>query len=152
MFLYLNQISKKFKSIKDLPAWLKQSISIQDQIKVIRQALGMTQSQLAKRLGYSSNNPVAELENKEIKNPTLETLVKYAETLECHLLLRLVPKKEIKNILTDAADKKAKEIVNLSVGSSALEMQKPNKETIQEEIERVKKDLLEKKRKMIWEK
>ena len=150
--MYLNQISKKFKSMKNIPSWLKQFLSPEEQIKMIRTTLGITQSQLAKKLGYSSNVPVAELENRGKENPTLGTLKKYAHALECELLIRFVPKKDIKDLLDELAEKKAREIVDLSVANSAMELQKPDKETIEIEIERVKRNLIEKKRSSLWEK
>ena len=148
---YINQISKKFKSLKDLPEWLRQFLAPEDQIKMIRTTLGMTQNQLAKKMDFNSNTPIAKLENKEKENPTIETLKKYANALECELLIRFVPKKEIKNLLNELAEKKAQKIVNLSVANSAMELQKPDREIIKMEIERVKKELLEKKKSSIWE-
>ena len=147
---YINQISKKFKSLKDLPEWLKQFLAPEDQIKMIRTSFGMTQNQLAKKIGFSSNVPVTELENKE-KEPTIGTLKKYARALECELLIRFIPKKEIKKLLNELAEKKAHKIVNLSSANSAMELQKPDKETIKAEIERVKKELLEKRKSTLWE-
>jgi len=147
---YLSQISKKFKCLKDLPPWLISVLGIEDQIKLIRTALGITQTQLAKKLGLKSNVPVTRLENKENENPTIETLKKYADALGCQLLVRLVPKKEIEKYLEELAENKANEIVNLSVANSAMELQKPNKEVIKKEIERVKKEILEKKRSILW--
>ena len=151
MSTYTSQISKKFKSLKDLPEWLRQFLAPEDQIKIIRTTLGMTQNQLAKKIGFNSNTPVAKLENKEKENPTIETLKKYAHALECELLIRFVPKKEIKNLLNELAEKKAQKIVNLSVSNSAMELQKPDKETIKTEIERIKKELLEKRKSALWE-
>ena len=151
MNTYISQISKKFKSLKDLPEWLKQFLAPEDQIKMIRTAFSMTQNQLAKKIGFNSNTPVAKLENKEKENPTIGTLKKYASALECELLIRFVPKKEIESLLNEMAEKKARKIVSLSVSNSAMELQKPDKETIKAEIERVKKELLEKKKSSLWE-
>ena len=148
---YLDQISKKFKSIKDLPAWLRQFLPIEDQVKIIRTVLGMTQEQLAKRLGFKSNVSVTKLENKEKENPTLETLKKYADALDCELLIKFIPKKEISKTLDELAEKKAVEIVNLSVANSALELQKPDKKAANAEIKKVKSELLEKRRSVLWQ-
>ncbi|MBI2996214.1 MAG: helix-turn-helix domain-containing protein [Candidatus Melainabacteria bacterium] len=149
--MYLDQISKKFKSLRNLPYWLKQFLPVEDQIRMIRTALGITQSQLAKKLSFSSNVPIAKLENKEKENPTIETLKKYAQALQCELLIRLIPKKEIKNLLKELAEKKAKEIVNISVANSAMELQKPDKKVIKEEVKRVKNEILEKRKSRLWE-
>lgn len=151
MDIYLKQAAKKFKNLKSLPDWLKQFLAPEEQIKIIRNILGMTQNQLAKRLGLSSNVPVAKLENKENENPTVETLKKYAEALECELLIRFVPKKELSILLNELAEKKAREIVRISSGNSAMELQKPDKETIEYEVKRIKNELLEKKRGALWE-
>ena len=151
MNVYLNQVSKKFKSLKEVPEWLSHLFPIEDQIKMIRTALGITQNQLAKKLGFSSNVPITKLENKEKENPTLETLKKYAEALECTLLIRFVPKKEIKSLVNEQAEKKARKIVSLSVANSAMDLQKPNKEIIEAEVERIKRELLEKRRSSLWE-
>lgn len=151
MDIYLKQVAKKIKSLKTLPNWLKQFLAPEEQIKIIRNTLGMTQSQLARKLGLSSNVPVAKLENKENKNPTVETLKRYAEALECKLLIRFVPKKELSVLLNELAEKKAQEIVHISSGNSAMELQKPDKETIEYEISRIKKELLDKKRGALWE-
>ena len=151
MFPHLKQVSKKFKSQKNAPIWLVQFLPIEEQIKVIRKALGISQVQLAKKLGFSSNVPVAKLENGQIENPTLDTLRKYAGALQCELVVRLVPKKEIEKVVEKQAEKKAREIVSLSVGNSAMELQKPDNETIKEEIEKVKNELLKKRRSVIWE-
>ena len=151
MNVYISQISKKFKSLKDLPEWLRQFVAPEDQIKMIRTAFGMTQNQLAKKMGFNSNATIAKLENKEKENPTIETLKKYADALECELLIRFVPKKEIKHLLNEIAEKKAQKIVNLSVANSAMELQKPDKEIIKTEVERIKKELLEKRKSALWE-
>lgn len=149
---YLIQISKKFKSIKLLPPWLRSFLLVNDQIRILRTALGMTQSQLAKRIGLKNNNPVAEIENKTNVNPSIETLKKYAKAFECELIIRFVPKKEIKDLIEELAEKKAREIVSLSVANSAMELQKPDKETIESEVERIKRELVEKRRSILWEK
>ena len=148
---YLHQISKKFKSIKDLPEWLRQNLDISEQIKILRTTLGMTQTQLAKKLGFSSNVLVNKLENKEKENPTIDTLKKYAQALNCELIIKLVPKKEINQYLDDLVNQKARDIVNLSVANSAMELQKPDKKTIEIELERVKKEILEKRKSSLWE-
>ena len=101
-------------------------------------------------MGLENNVPVADLEIKNIKNPTIETLKKYAKALNCELLIRLVPKKEIHKMVYEQAEKKAKEIVNLSVSNAAMELQKPSKKIINDEISRIKNKLIEKKRQALW--
>lgn len=148
---YLNQISKKFKTLKKLENLSGLTFTPGQQVQLIRKTLGMTQTQLAKRLGYESYVPIAKIENGDNKNPTIETLKNYAGALGCKLSIGFIPKKEIKKLIEELAEKKALEIVNLSVGNSAMELQKPDSETIKEEIEKVKNEIIEKKRKILWQ-
>jgi len=150
MIKYIKQVSKKFKSQKSSPVWLVQFLPIEEQIKIIRKALGMSQVQLAKKLDFSSNVPIVKMEKGQIENPTIDTLKKYAEALGCELLVRFVPKKEIEKMVDEQAEKKAREIVSLSVGNSAMELQKPDDDVIEDEIEELKYDLMHKKRSRIW--
>lgn len=148
---YLNQISDKFKLPKQISVLENFFMPVGKQIHLIRTALGITQAKLASKLGYESNVPVAKIESGDNKNPTIETLKNYASALGCELLIGFVPKKEIKKVVEERAEKKAREIVNLSVKSSALELQKPGNESIKEEIEELKKEIIEKKRKILWD-
>lgn len=148
---YLNQISKKFKTLNEVKNLDTLTLSPGEQIQLIRKTLGMTQTQLAKRLGYESYVPVAKIETLDNKNPTIETLKNYADALECKLLISFLPKKEIKKVIEELAEKKAREIINLSSKSSALELQKPGSTAIKNEIEELKNEIIEKRRSILWD-
>ena len=150
MFKYTKQVSKKFKSRRHFATALL-FLPITAQIREIRKALGMSQVQLAKKLGFSSNVPIVKMEKGQVVNPTIDTLKKYAEALQCKLLIRFVPKEEIEKMVDEQAEKKAREIVSLSVGNSAMELQKPDDDVIEDEVKELKRDLLLKKRSRIWE-
>ncbi len=64
-------------------------------IRAIRDALGMTTAQLAKRLGVSQPR-VVELEQSEVSGSvTLHTLQRAAEGLGCRVVYALIPEKPL---------------------------------------------------------
>jgi predicted DNA-binding mobile mystery protein A len=72
-------------------------------IKAIREALGMSTAQLAKRLGIKQPSLV-ELEQSEAKSTIeLATLRRVAEALDCTLVYALVPKKPLENTIRERA-------------------------------------------------
>lgn len=123
--------------------------TLADQIKGIRETLGMTQEQLAERCGFSQSY-IADIENGRRENLELSTLNKIAEGLECSMQIRIAPDKEIGQILDEQSAKVAKKIVAITSGSTALEMQLPDKKIIEEEIRKTQKDLLEH-RSSLWQ-
>src|SRR5271154_599222 len=72
-------------------------------IKALREALGMSTAQLAKRLGIRQPSVVA-LEQSEAKGTIeLATLRRVAEALDCTLVYVLVPKRSLEDIVRDRA-------------------------------------------------
>ena len=72
-------------------------------IKAIREALGMSSAQLAKRLGVRQPSVVA-LEQSEAKSTIeLATLRRVAEALDCTLVYALVPNKPLEGTVRDRA-------------------------------------------------
>ncbi|MEI7942990.1 MAG: helix-turn-helix domain-containing protein [Candidatus Riflemargulisbacteria bacterium] len=146
--LKILQISERFKDISCLPKWIISLGSWSEQIKLIREAFGMTQKQLAKRIG-STQIMVSRLENND-NNPTIETLTKTANALNCELLISFVPKTEIDIMLERLVDKKVSELVKQSVSNAAMELQKPNKKIINQSKEDLKKEIIDNKRSSLW--
>ena len=52
-------------------------------IRAIRKTRKMTQEQLGEKAGYGSNVYISRLETEDIPNPTIETLRKIADVLDC---------------------------------------------------------------------
>jgi predicted DNA-binding mobile mystery protein A len=77
-------------------------------IKAIREALGMTTAQLAKRLKMKQPSLV-EIEQSEAKGAIqLRTLRRVAEALDCTLVYALVPNKPLETMVRDRARKIAR--------------------------------------------
>jgi len=125
--------------------------TIGDQIRTIREALGMTQVQLAERSDLTQSM-IAGIETGERSNPSFVTVNKLAEALNCSFISQLSPKKDIPVFLEEQSDHLARKIVAISSGSSAIELQSPSPKAVEEQILQIKKDLLGKHRSALWQK
>ena len=93
-------------------------------IKAIRDALGMSTAQLAKRLGVKQPSVVA-LQQSEAKGTIeLATLRRAAEALDCTLVYALVPNKPLEAIVRDRARTFARRRLEPVEHSMLLEDQK----------------------------
>lgn len=115
-------------------------------IKTIRETLGMTALQLAKRLGVTQPR-VFKMEQNE-NNLKISTMKKVAEGLNCHFVYALVPKKSLENTLKNQALKKAKELLKDVNASMALENQLAESPEILYDFA---DELIRTKAKLIWE-
>ena len=78
-------------------------------LRAIRDALGLTTEQLAKRLGVSQPRVVA-LEKGEVdETVTLASLRRAAEALDCQLVYIMVPNRPLVDTLRERAETKADE-------------------------------------------
>ena len=121
-------------------------------IRSIRNALGMTQAQLAKRMTVVPQ-VVQKIEaSEEAYTVQLETLQKVAQALDCRLSYVLVPNKPLQDSVEKQTLKKAKSIVENISHSMSLEDQKTTSEEIDAQIKKVVEDLKKgKKLSVIWD-
>lgn len=147
--LQFKQIRKALKSWKIIPVWLRNSIPLGKQLCMLRSALGISQEQLAKKM-ETGQRAIVRLE-KEETDPQISTLKRIAESLNCELMIRLVPKIDIEKLLKEKAKSKAEKLVKMSIASANIELQKPSKSTTQSEINRLTEEILHKKRSSLWE-
>src|SRR5271165_5064646 len=76
-------------------------------LRAVRDALGMTTAQLARRLGVSQPR-IVELEQSEVSGSvTLRTLQRAAEALGCRLVYALVPDRPLAEIVRERAEEVA---------------------------------------------
>jgi predicted DNA-binding mobile mystery protein A len=93
-------------------------------IKTIRQSLGMSSTDLARRLGVGVSS-VSRLEQSEIdKTIKLETLQKVADQLGCEVVCALVPKQELEITIKERARQIAVEHAVETQKSMSLEDQR----------------------------
>jgi predicted DNA-binding mobile mystery protein A len=120
-------LDERFKAIGS-PASYAQPV--RGWVKAIREALGMSTSQLAKRAGVRQPSIVA-LEQSEAKGSIeLATLRRIAEALDCKLVYALVPNKPLEQTVRDRARLFARRRLDPIEHSMALEDQKaPRRDT-----------------------
>lgn len=121
-------------------------------IRTIRQALGMTTIQLAKRLNVNQSR-VVHIEKAEVNEAiTLRTLKATAEALECKLVYAFVPQSTLENMLKQRAIKIAKKRVARTYHNMVLEEQAPNEKELSSQIEELTKKILENENpKILWD-
>lgn len=120
-------------------------------IKAIREALGMTTTQIANRLGVVQSRAVA-IEQAEAKGTiTLNSLKKAANALDCRLEYVLVPRKPLNQLITGRAERLAKKRLKSTSHSMALEAQSVETADEQEQLKLMIKNLLDKAGSELWE-
>lgn len=119
--------------------------SLGDQIRALREQLGMTQAQLAERSGVGSQGMIAEIESGKRKNLELQTISKLAQALNCLYVSQLQPLKDIPEIIEEQSTNVAQKLISVSSGSAAIELQAPSQKSISIQIALLKKRLLESK-------
>lgn len=120
-------------------------------IKAIREALGMTTAQLAKRLGVSQPRVLA-IEKAEVSGSIkLESLQRAARALDCRLVYALVPRNSLESLVEDRARKLAKKCLRATSHSMALEDQRVDEADEKEHLERLVQKLLNQPGSALWE-
>lgn len=110
--------------------------------RAIREALGLTTRQLAKRMGVSPSR-VPAIEKAEITGATtLKTLREAAEAMDCTLVYAFVPVKSLDEILHDQAARKAEGELSRLNHTMRLENQAMTKSDLTDERQRMIDDLL----------
>ena len=95
-----SHLDERFKALGPVTRY---SSPVRGWIKAVREALGMTTAQLAKRLGVKQPSVVA-IEQSEAKGTIeLSTLRRVAEALDCTLVYALVPNKPLEATVRDRA-------------------------------------------------
>lgn len=120
-------------------------------IKAVREALGMTTTQFAARLGTSQSR-ISRLEQSEAEGAvTLNTLGRAAEALDCTLIYALVPNKPLEEMVREQAAKAADRQLASVNHSMALEDQALTPDALVVERQRLIADLQNGNPKPLWD-
>lgn len=147
---FVFEINEMFRSRAQVPVWMAKDLSMGKQIQLVREALGMTQSQLAKRCGIQQNM-VAKIESDTV-DLRLSTARKLAKGLGCDLIARLVPQVEIEKVLDQKSFETARKLVGLSKSTAGLEKQMPEDRYIELQIKEMQQKIREKRTSSLWDK
>lgn len=114
---------------KKMQQWLKlrsESIPRSGWLKAMRGALGLSTTQLAKRMGINQAHAFR-LEKREVAGSvTIDSLKRAAEAMDCEFIYAIVPKNKFKNlddILSKRAMSLAENVYNQVEHSMKLEAQ-----------------------------
>ncbi|OGF50935.1 MAG: hypothetical protein A2044_05470 [Candidatus Firestonebacteria bacterium GWA2_43_8] len=110
------------------------------QIKSIRETLGMTQKQLARRIGVKQS-VISRIEKKS-ENCSLKTIFKLLAALNCSFSGFIVSKEKLYDYIVKAAEKKASEILKRTLANMAMEKQAPYKAALSQQFEDFKKEII----------
>jgi len=119
-------------------------------IRAIRDALGMTTSQLAKKMGVAHTRIIAIEKSEILGNLKIDTLERVAEALECQLVYALVPRKELETMAYEQAEKKAKALLKNAEHTMKLENQASEKND-NSELEALIQELLKGSQSRLWD-
>lgn len=120
-------------------------------IRTIREYLGMTTGQLAKRLGVVQQR-VSAIEDAEQRGMLkIRTLEEAATALNCKLVYCLVPIEPLDAVLKQRAYALAKRRLDLSTHSMDLEAQTVSAQEKNQQLEEFVKELLIKRPKDLWD-
>ena len=141
--LQIRALDKKTSDLKSVKNIVPQSSGW---IKTVREAIGMTVSQLAARLGVTQPR-ITKMESNE-DNLKLSTMKKAAEAMNCEFVYYFKPKTTFQNLVDEQAQKKAAEVLKTVNVNMALE----NQEIAEDEaVKDFASDLINTKIKQIWD-
>ena len=119
-------------------------------LRALRQALGMTTRQLAASVGVTQA-AVMDAERAEARGDiTLSTLRRYAEALDCELTYALVPRRPLKDVIEQRADRIAREEVARVRHTMELEEQGTGDEERERAVATLRRQILEGRPSRLW--
>jgi len=142
--LKLKQLSAAVKGGRLVPVE-----KIGQRLRDIRQSLGMTQKQLAKRLKISQ--PLLSRIEDKAESSMLKTIVRVARALECDFLGSLVSKDSLESMIKKQAEKKAKNIVGRTFASMAMEKQALENKSYDYQLKKLTEELAANPGPGLWE-
>ena len=111
-------------------------------VRAIRESLGMSATDLGRRMGISSQ-AVADLEKNELRSAVqLDTLERAAEAMGCEVVYAIVPRGSLENIVNQRAREKAERILQTAGHHARLEDQSVSAAARAEELDDLTRDLL----------
>lgn len=119
--------------------------------RAIRKALGMSQRQLAARMGVSTTTAQSAERNEARGKIQIDSLQSLAEGLDCELVYALVPRESIQGMLERRATKLAAGMVNRVSTSMELEDQGVSETERQSQVEELARNLLRDRPKIFWD-
>ena len=119
-------------------------------LRALRQALGMTTRQLAASVGVSQA-AVMDAERAEARGDiTLSTLRRYAEALDCEVTYALVPRRPLKDVIEQRADRIAREEISRVRHTMELEEQGTGDDERERAVAALRRQILDGRPSRLW--
>ncbi len=119
--LITKQVSRKLEDLRPLS---KLSRGPTTWIDYVRKGLGMSLSQLAKRVGVAQSSLSSSIKLEQEGRITVHKLREIADAMECDLVYSFVPRKKLEDIIMDQATKKTLALMKETELHMELEDQK----------------------------
>jgi len=121
-------------------------------VRAIREGLGMTNVQLAKRMGKKAPQTIESMQKSEVAETIqLGTLRKLAEAMGCRLVYAVVPSKSLAEIRRDRARQIAERVIKRTAHSMRLEGQGISDEAERRQLESLIDQILADDPKTLWQ-
>lgn len=142
------QLDKRLKSFRGPESLTRPS---RGWVRAIREALGITTAQLAKRIGVSQPRAVAIEKGEANGSITLGSLERAANALDCRLVYALVPRDPLEEMVRVRAQRLALRRLESTRHSMSLEGQDVDETDEQEQLKGMVTRLLDKAGSELWE-
>ncbi len=140
-------LSRLPTGLEPRPLW---EPSYGDWIRIVRNALRMTQAELAQRAGVSQPH-LADIEKDKVA-PQVGTLRKIFNAMSCDVVVEPRPRKPLTEILRGKARSVALKRLKQSMGTMALEGQAPEADVFRKLLEKRTNEILNDSRVHLWRK
>jgi len=148
-----NTIRRQYSSIVNATARKLEGIRKPNKgwICSMRSALGMTGSDLARRMKITPA-AIYEVEQKELSGAvTIQRMEKLAAAMGGRFVYAIVPKEStVESIIRDQAQRKAERLLRRTNTQMALEKQALDETRLQEEVDRLRDDLIRSRPADLW--
>jgi len=145
----LNDLKRKQLS-EELKAGVPVPISkLAQRLRDIREALGLTQKQLAKKL-KTSQAQISRIED-DPSDSTLKSLDKLVTALGCNFSGLLTSDKDLTEIINQQAKKKAEQMLKRTFANMAMEKQSPEKKAYDFQLKKLIAELAANPGSKLWE-
>ncbi|WP_341021078.1 mobile mystery protein A [Brevundimonas diminuta] len=120
-------------------------------LRAVRDALGLTTRQLARRMNKTQPTVTALEKNETTEAITLRSLREAAEALDCQLIYAIVPNDSLEALARKQARKAAEARLSRIDHTMSLEDQRVQKPELEAELERLTEELLRTGGSRLWE-
>jgi predicted DNA-binding mobile mystery protein A len=138
--LAATQLDRKLAVVRDAAAPLRNAVA-GGWIRALRQALGLSAAALGRRMKLAQQSVVQLEDNEKNATITLASLRRAAEALDAELIYAIVPRKNLRDTISERARELAKQRVAPVAHSMQLEAQGISEKELSERITELAREL-----------